>query len=332
MKINKMILGYLGALILSTSCAVTTKEEPQFGRSNEVDISDSTLLERYQNTDRAFPGEQWDRVGELKSAYSLLSETPTEYLREFMTDRPDKTLTPVTVDAGHYQVEIDLSSFEFDREPQPEEGGLKDKRLYRFGRTNLRVGVTNNTDLHMFISPLELLEQPAPRLGTATPGKTQSLGFGDAQFMLKHNLWGNEGGPTALGVAEYVFVPVGDRSLTSGAYEGGASVFWLRRFPNKTYLGIEFGIEARENVKDKSYHAEFLNSVSLAWSLFGPLSTKIEIASVVSMEDSRPWEGVFATALLLSLNKSTQLDIGLNKGLSTAATNFNPYAGFSVRF
>jgi hypothetical protein len=36
-------------------------------------------------------------------------------LRELSTDRPDKTERPFTVDAGHFQLEMDLFSYACDR-------------------------------------------------------------------------------------------------------------------------------------------------------------------------------------------------------------------------
>ena len=42
-----------------------------------------------------------------KSIYTLFHPTPREWMREMSTDRPDQTESPNTVDAGHFQVELD---------------------------------------------------------------------------------------------------------------------------------------------------------------------------------------------------------------------------------
>ena len=42
-----------------------------------------------------------------KSVYHLFHPTPFALMRELNTDRPDKTESPFTVDAGHYQIELD---------------------------------------------------------------------------------------------------------------------------------------------------------------------------------------------------------------------------------
>src|SRR5438046_448087 len=51
-----------------------------------------------------------------KSVYNFFNPTPTEYLRPMDTDGPGSTESPYTVDAGHFQVEMTLVSYLYDRE------------------------------------------------------------------------------------------------------------------------------------------------------------------------------------------------------------------------
>src|ERR1035437_10086184 len=46
-----------------------------------------------------------------KSAYTLINPTPHNLMRELTPDRPDKTESPYTVDAGHYQLEMSFVEF-----------------------------------------------------------------------------------------------------------------------------------------------------------------------------------------------------------------------------
>src|SRR5215208_5769920 len=50
-----------------------------------------------------------------KNVYNLFHPTPPDLMRELSTDRPDKTESPYTVDAGHVQIEMDLASYSYDR-------------------------------------------------------------------------------------------------------------------------------------------------------------------------------------------------------------------------
>ena len=46
-----------------------------------------------------------------KSSYNLFHPTPDNVMRELTPDRPDKTESPYTVDAGHFQVEMSFVEF-----------------------------------------------------------------------------------------------------------------------------------------------------------------------------------------------------------------------------
>ena len=46
-----------------------------------------------------------------KSGYNLFNPTPSNMMRELTPDRPDKTESPYTVDAGHFQLEMSFVEF-----------------------------------------------------------------------------------------------------------------------------------------------------------------------------------------------------------------------------
>src|SRR5437868_5206562 len=46
-----------------------------------------------------------------KSQYTLWNPVPASLMRELSADRPDKTDSPYTVDAGHYQIEMDFANW-----------------------------------------------------------------------------------------------------------------------------------------------------------------------------------------------------------------------------
>src|SRR6266581_8182675 len=50
-----------------------------------------------------------------KSGYNLFNPTPRGFMRELGADRPDKTDCPFTVDAGHFQVEMDFANLTYRR-------------------------------------------------------------------------------------------------------------------------------------------------------------------------------------------------------------------------
>ena len=63
-----------------------------------------------------------------KSGYNLFNPTPDKYMREMSPDRPDKTDSPFTVDAGHFQLEMDFANFTYDS-PNSEHGNTEVRRI-----------------------------------------------------------------------------------------------------------------------------------------------------------------------------------------------------------
>ena len=64
-----------------------------------------------------------------KTQYNLFNPTPPQWLREMSTDRPDKTERAYTVDAGHFQIEMDLVNYSYDKH-NPARDGVGLNRLY----------------------------------------------------------------------------------------------------------------------------------------------------------------------------------------------------------
>lgn len=113
-----------------------------------------------------------------RSPYSLASPVPGEALRELSTDRPDKTESPYTVDAGHVQIELDLVTYAQDRD-----GDIRTE-TYGIMPVNLKFGVTGSTDLQLLIDPYV-----RRAVSDRNADMRQSMpGFGDITLRLKHNL------------------------------------------------------------------------------------------------------------------------------------------------
>src|SRR5687767_5025731 len=84
-----------------------------------------------------------------KSHYHLFHPTPREQMRDMSTDRPDKTESPYTVDAGHFQFETDLLSYTRDRDKTG--GGDTRTDAYAIAPVNLKVGLLNQVDLQVVL-------------------------------------------------------------------------------------------------------------------------------------------------------------------------------------
>src|SRR4051812_38172535 len=121
-----------------------------------------------------------------KANFSLFNPTPKDLLRELTTDRPDQTESPYTVDAGHFQLEMDLVTY--GRDCFHSDGADTRQTDWTVAPINLKVGLLNSVDLQLLLDTY-LHSKTEDR--TARTHKANS-GFGDVVTRLKINFWGND--------------------------------------------------------------------------------------------------------------------------------------------
>lgn len=259
-----------------------------------------------------------------KSAYTLFRPTPPDLLREFATDRPDKTESPYTVDAGHLQVETDLITMTRDRVRGP--GVDITNTSYGIVPVNIKFGLRHNVDVQFVLEPVTI-ERMHDRI---TPARTSWTGQGDFTTRVKVNLWGNDGGKTALGLMPFATLarsPSGD-----GRYVAGGLIV-----PLAVELGGGFGLGAmtefdigRADVSD-TYRMTFVNSVTVGRDIARGLGMYTELYTEKTALGTASWIVTFDVGTTYALAPNVQLDAGLNVGLTAAADGANPFLGLSFR-
>jgi len=247
-------------------------------------------------------------------------------MREMNTDRPDKTESPYTVDAGHFQLEMDLVSYGYDRDTS----GGSDTRTEAFAvaPVDLRIGLFNNVDFQVILETYNHV-----RVIDRAPGTVQKMsGFGDVTTRLKINLWGNESGPTACGVIPFVKLPTNQDHLGNDDVEGGIIIPLVVQLPLGWDMGAMTEVDFLRDENGGDHHASFVNSITFDHELFGKLDGYAEFFSEVSTEKGERWIGTVDFGLTYQLTPNIQLDTGINIGVTKAAPDFNPFVGLSWRF
>ncbi len=82
-----------------------------------------------------------------KSRYNFFNPVPGSLMRELNADRPDKTDCPFTVDAGHFQIEMDFANMTYNQ-PNSQRGNVRFTAL-EAAPVNLKVGLLNNLDFQL---------------------------------------------------------------------------------------------------------------------------------------------------------------------------------------
>ncbi len=264
-----------------------------------------------------------------KSQYWLFDPTPDRLLREMTSDRPDITESPFTVDAGRVQTETTL--FGYARSRPDEDGSFTD--TYELGTTNVRIGVTSNTEVALGWQPYGVV-----RTHRVSPLSdfTQS-GVGGLELRAKVNLWGNDTfekpGATAMALLPYIVLPTDRHNGISPEFvESGLIVPLALKLTSKLDLDLNGGVAWVREDASVRYHEEYLASASFSYEWSDRLGTYYEIAARLHTQDPRGDVVLLATGVTYKVRKDLQLDAGVNVGVTPAADRVNPFIGVTKRF
>ena len=261
-----------------------------------------------------------------KSRFTLFNPTPRELMREMRTDRPDKTESPYTVDAGHFQIEADILNYAYDRHNT--DFSNTSVETVRIAPVNLKAGLCNNVDLQLVIESYTSVRTHDQSTGVVQ----RNRGFGDIAPRLKWNVWGNDGGSTALALMPFVKLPTNQDDLGNDSVEGGLIVPLAVQLPYDWSMGLMTVFGAVRDSVGTGHHAEFINTITFGHDVVGDLAGYVEFFSLVSAESNSDWVGTVDLGLTYGLTDDIQLDGGVNIGVTRSADDINPFLGISWRF
>lgn len=250
--------------------------------------------------------------------YHLFNPTPESEMRGFNTDRPSKTETPFTVDAGHFQLESDLLNFTEDRDRSSHS---RSSTLNVFNN-NYKFGLTDNSDLQIIVGSY---------VESRTTGRDagEQKGFGDSVVRYKQNLYGNNGGASALTIMPYVKVPTAGAGLSNDRTEGGLVMPFRVNLPKEFGLGVQVQVDHLRRSDDKGWQTDYALSAMLDRKLIGNLNWFAELWSKSSDNALEGAKTTFDLGLTYKATERIQLDTGTFIGLTPAADDFNTFLGLS---
>ncbi len=267
-----------------------------------------------------------------KLKYNLFNPTPDDMLRPFNTDRPSKTDSPFTVDAGRFQLEADFANFTYDRYNALRTDTRVETLLV--APTFLKVGLFQNVDFQMLVPTYEHIrtdDRSAHQVTTAD-------GYGDMVFRLKLNVIGDDGGPFIFAVIPFVKAPTADHGVGNGRVEGGINFPINYNLPAGFTLFAQTRYDFLYNGDNSGYHTLFSNNIGAVRAIPGILDGKLsaygEFASAISSRESRndPLVLTADTGFIFQLTTNIALDINGFFGLTRGAPDVNVFGGIGVRF
>jgi hypothetical protein len=264
-----------------------------------------------------------------KSQYTLFDPVPTDQLREFETDRPDKTDSPITIDAGHLQIETGIVDY-IDAQDRYEGDNGRDQEL-DFGQVEFRLGILNNLELQ---TEVDLLDTDQQQDFIADQSSRQT-GFGDTTLGAKLNFWGNDSihdWDTAFGLIAQFKIPTARQDLGNGYPEAFFGFPVQINLPDRFGLGVETIASWERNSDNTAYVAGWQNMASLDRVIFDQYDVYLEYWMHTSTERHLEFQQTVDVGVTYPLNNCVILDTGLNFGLNKASETFECTAGVSVRF
>lgn len=261
-----------------------------------------------------------------KSRFTLFDPTPRDLMRELSTDRPDVTESAFTVDAGHVQVELSFVEYVHD-----DDGGGDFDELAVLP-VNLKLGLTNNTDVQLVVQPY--IHQ---RFSGDGDDDDTADGFGATQVRLKVNLWGNDRqstqtGDTALAIMPYVQFPTADDDLGGVDHvEGGIIVPFAVALPRDWTLALMGEVDFLRDADDDGYGIGFLHTAALGRPIAGDLDGFIEYVGFAAHDLGVGYVAAAGGGLTYGIDDNTQLDAALSFGISDAADDIAARVGLSFR-
>lgn len=261
-----------------------------------------------------------------KSQYWLFKPTPREQMRELSADRPDKTESPHTVDAGHFQVESSVISYTFDKR-NPDYSG-DSTHGFAVMPSLFKVGLANFMDVQVGIEPYVSNLNYSFATGTTQ----NSDGFGDVVLRTKFALVGNDAGKFAFAVMPFLAIPTTKNDAIGDDHVHGGVIFpWSLELPKEWGIAGQTQLDWASDVNGSGYHVEYLNTFELSYSISERFGSYVEFYAQVSQEANVPWVGTVDTGLTFAATDNLQLDLGVNLGVTRAADDVNPFIGFTWR-
>lgn len=256
-------------------------------------------------------------------------ETPTApasaSLRPLCTDRPTKSTSPCTVDAGHLQIESDIGNVTFDH------SGGADTTTALYTNPTFKWGVSNNADVELNIAPLETIVTRDRKTGVTT----RQTGIGDLYGRFKLELIGADGGDFGFGLSPFVKLPTAGGGVGDGAVEEGLIAPISLALPLNWSLVIDPELDALKNAANQGRHLNTSGLLSFSYPATKTVTVSIELWGDVNDDPegtSRQASADLGAAWIPASDANLQWDGGVNLGLNSDTPAAQAYIGVSRRF
>ncbi|MCE9574669.1 MAG: hypothetical protein K8W52_16085 [Deltaproteobacteria bacterium] len=242
-----------------------------------------------------------DTGGTDGEGWSLFHPRPHDQLRPLSIDE-----SPITLDVGHVQGEFDVAVIGVQR------SGSTRSVATSVMSSRIKLGLTSRVEAQLVIAPYA-------RTRTDTPDATSlDAGYAGTTGRLKVNLWGNDGGRTAVAAVPYIRVDGDGIGVGVGA-------------PIAVDLGRGFGLTVVPQLDQAPEGLSGSTTVTVGHTVIGPLSAQLESSVIADVADVAAVGVQANSGLSVLLGDDAELDAGARLGVVGDLPDLEVFLRLSAR-
>lgn len=189
-----------------------------------------------------------------------------------------------------------------------------------FMQSNFKYGLDDKTDIQVVVDAYVMEDNASGQ---------DDNGFGDVQLRLKRNLWGNDGGGTALALFPYVKIPT-ETARSNAEFEGGLIVPFSTALTKTLDLGLmgRFDIVYDEACEEHDF--EFLHTAVIGYPIHGAFGGFVEAVGIYS--EGGDYRASTNLGLTVQPSADLLLDVGVRIGITDDVDDLGLFLGFTARY
>lgn len=242
------------------------------------------------------------------------------------TERPSKTDSPYTVTPNRYQIETNALGYTYDKEC-PQSDCTHNKTFEVFGTNNLRIGLTEKTDIQ-FITDVYLNK----KIESDSEGDARVQGFGDTTARFKYNITGNHPADKAsLALLPYVKFATNRKNLSHSKIEYGIGLPFNFNLPHDWSIG---GMSVLNWVKGElsNYDLNYVNALVVSRPINQTLKWYLEYFTSVTEHSDSTWKNTVDFGIVYTVSPNFSIDANIYKGVTSAADDVKVFFGTAYLF
>jgi hypothetical protein len=233
----------------------------------------------------------------------------------FVTGRPGQTESPISTPKGYFQVESQLVGYTHNKD-----SGVKTSET-QIASTDFRYGIADGADVELIVSPYV---RATEKVGGAS---TSDSGFGDVTLRARRTFMGQNGDGPSVALIGFVTAPTAEDGLGADKTEAGLIATGVTPLSKTASLTLTLGAA---RVHDGVYQGDIYGGANVSFALNDKAGLYVEAFADKAALSELAATFDFGGAYLLT--PTTQLDAGVNLGLSDAADDVSAFVGWSHRF